>query len=63
MCFVELTSEEMYAVNGGCGLCVVGGVVGGAGTVGGIVACFTPAAPAIIVGCVVGGLLGCWATT
>lgn len=63
MYFAELTSEQMYAVNGGCGLCVAGGVVGGAGTVGGIVACFTPAAPVVIAGCIVGGLLGYWATT
>nr|MBQ4456732.1 bacteriocin [Clostridia bacterium] len=63
MNFSELKIEELYEVNGGCGLCTVGGIIGGAGTVGAVVAMFTPAAPLIIIGCVVGGAIGYWITT
>lgn len=63
MNFYELKPEQLYAINGGCGLCVAGGVIGGAATIGGIAACFTPAAPAVIIGCIVGGILGYAATT
>lgn len=63
MYFSDLTCEQMYAVNGGCGLCVAGSVIGGAGTIGGIVASLTPAAPAVIAGCIIGGLIGYWMTT
>lgn len=58
MVFAELTAEQLYEINGGCGICKAGGVIGGAATLGAIALMFTPAAPVIVGACIVGGILG-----
>lgn len=58
MKFSELNYEQLNVIDGGCTLCTVGGTLGGASTIGGFVFLFTPAGPAVVAGCVVGGILG-----
>lgn len=63
MYFSELTVEQLYEIDGGCGLCAAGGIIGGAATVGGIALALGAAAPVVIIGCIVGGFIGYLITT
>lgn len=54
----ELSYKELLTVDGGCGLCTAGYVIGAGGAFATVAACFTPAAPVIIIAFAAGAGLG-----
>lgn len=56
--FEELNENEIYALDGGCWLCVLGSIIAGASTIGGALAAITVSAPVVAGGTIVGGFLG-----
>lgn len=56
--FREICEEEMYLVEGGCGFCTVGSVLGGAATLGSVAFGLSFGTPVIVGAAIVGGCIG-----
>lgn len=56
--FYAISSDELYLIQGGCGLCTAGAIIGGAATGAGIAFAFTPVGWVVAGGALIGGVLG-----